>query len=388
MLVYGDSNVTKYIASYANVNENDASVSDVLDTTEISLVGSSATAYMRQVLTDSEDAGYYRINMIPPALSGGLEVFAKADGYKFDANSDIKLVNDLEKGKVSTYDLELEPVSSNIVEKNETTGEVNVPPIPVDTSSFSDWNLTGCNDYSKWQVVANPLTIAVDDNATGWIDTVWGDTNVTLLPDADVNTTGYIWFGNKSTGMFSDKQNFSSSAVCGQAITKEVNLSNYSFPVLNFKSWFEVESVDVAKGMYDQMKVGFIIPSSSNGGATTVSIYTANGDKETVYTDTYYPLDSLNPEYEPDIQDANVPYSSAGINALPVWKNYSVAVDGLAGYNVKFVFDFNSMDSLFNGFRGWGIDDVKVENSMNNVLALPPMVPETNTAITSPKVLR
>ena len=385
-----ENNVTQYLGSYSQISGAN-SVSDVLDTTEISLVGSSATAYMRQVLTDSKNPGYYRINMIPPALNGGLEVFAKADGYKFNVNSDIKLVDDLEKGKVSTYDLELEPVDSNIIEKNTTTGEINVPPMPVSTNSFGDWNLTGCsvNSKSKWQVVTNPLSI--DVNNTDWANTVWGETNVTLLPDAETNTTGYVWFGDKDTGMFSNtNENTSNGAVCGKAITKEVNLSNYSFPVLNFKSWFEVESVDVAKGMYDQMKVGFIIPSSSNGGASTVTIYTANGDKETVSTDTYYPLDSINPEYEPDIQDANVPYSSAGVNALPVWKNYSVAVDGLAGHNVKFVFEFKSMDSLFNGFRGWGIDDVKVENSMDNVLALPPMVPETNTTteIVTNKVLR
>ena len=70
---------------------------------------------------------------------------------------------------------------------------------------------------------------------------------------------------------------------------------------------------------------------------------------------------------------------------MPVWKTYQVPVDGLAGYKVKFVFDFNSVDSLFNGFRGWGIDNVKVTNSMNDVISLPPMVPEIDTTTTSYK---
>jgi len=350
----------QYLGSYADVG-GVQNVSDVLDTDTITLVGSSATAYMRQVIT--KDSGYYRINMIPPKLSGGLEIFAKAEGYKFDSNADIKLVNDLEVGKVSTYDLYLKPIDSSVK-----------PVLPV--TSFSDWNLTSeCSvEDVKWQVVTNPLDIKISN--TDWASSVWGEENVSLLPDMNTSTNGYVWFGDKNTGMFSDKSNTSSSAVCGKAITPVIDLTNYSFPVLTFNSWFEVESVDVAKYQYDQLNVGFIIPSSENDGKAEVTVYNSNGDAITVKTDTYYPLDKLNPEYEPSVQNANVPYSSAGVGVMPVWKTYQVPADGLAGYKVKFVFDFNSMDSLFNGFRGWGIDNVKVTNSMDDVLSLPPMVPE------------
>ena len=361
----------QYLGSYADV-EGVKHVSDVLDTDSITLVGSSATAYMRQVIT--KDGGYYRINMIPPELSGGLKIFAKAEGYKFDANSDIKLVKDLEAGKVSKYDLELEPIDANIT-----------PELPV--VSFSDWNFTNeCSvDDVKWQVVTDPTNIKITSD---WANTVWGE-EISLLPDINTSTSGYVWFGDVKTGMISDTaENTSSSTVCGKAITPVIDLSNYSFPVLTFDSWFEVESVDVAKYQYDQMNVGFIIPSSENGGKDEVIVYNANGDKVTVKTDTYYPLDKLNPDYEPSIQSSTVPYSSAGINAMPVWKTYQVPVDGLAGYKVKFVFDFNSMDSLFNGFRGWGIDNVKVTNSMNDVLAMPPMVPELPETVPAAKIVR
>lgn len=373
---------TKYLASYADIS-GAKSVSDVLDTPKITLVGSSATAYMRQVITKDDNngkAGYYRINMIPPSLSGDLQIFAKADGYKFNSDSDIKLVNDLEAGKVSNYDLELEPV-----EINNTNPKV-VPDLNI--TGFNDWNFTNeCGvENSKWQVVANPTDINVTNSS--WSETVW-ESNMTLLPDSILSTTGYVWFGDKNTGLFSDTGwNTSSAPVCGKAITPVVDLSNYSFPVLTFKSWFEVESVDVAQGQYDQMKIGFIIPSSDNNGSTSVTIYNTNGDAITVNTDTYYPLDSLNPEYEPSIQDPYIPYSSAGINTLPVWKDYEVSVDGLAGYKVKFVFNFNSVDSLFNGFRGWGIDGVKVQESMDKALSLPPMVPDIDPSITATKKVR
>ena len=366
--------VTQYLASYSDIS-GASSVSDVLDTTEITLVGSSATAYMRQVIT--KDGGYYRINMIPPSLSGGLEIFAKAEGYKFNANTDIKLVNDLAVGKVSNYDLLLEPIDSNL----KVSPDINI-------TDFNNWSFSNeCSVNSvTWQVVTSPLDINVTNST--WAQTVWGSDKA-LLPDSNGLTSGYVWFGDVNTGLFSDTgDNTSSSTVCGKAITPVIDLSNYSFPVLSFNSWFEVESVDVAKGQYDQMNIGFIIPKSDNGGASKVTIYNANGDTVEVDTDTYYPLESLNPEFEPSIQSSNVPYSSAGLNALPVWKDYKVSVDGLAGYKVKFVFDFNSKDPLYNGFRGWGVDSVKVEESMNNVLSLPPMLPEIGSSVTAAKVVR
>jgi len=365
-----DKNITQYVASYADVT-GVKNVSDVLDTDSITLVGSSATAYMRKVISKKD--GYYRINMIPPKLNGGLEIFAKAEGYKFDSNSDIKLVNDLAAGKVSTYDLYLEPVDTNIA-----------PVLPV--SSFSDWNFTnecGVKDV-KWQVVTDPTNIKITGD---WANTVW-DENVSLLPDVNTSTNGYVWFGDKNTSMFSDTgKNTSSGTVCGKAVTPVIDLTNYSFPVLTFDSWFEVESVDVAKNQYDQMNIGFIIPKSENGGSDTATIYNSNGDAITVQTDKYYSLDKLNPDNEPSVQNAEVPYSSAGLNLMPIWKTYAVPVDGLAGYKVKFVFDFNSEDSLFNGFRGWGIDDVQIKNNMNNVLSLPPMIPQTEDTVSSAKII-
>ena len=357
------STVEHYLASYADISGAN-SVEDVLDTPSISLAGESVTAYMRKVLT--KDNGYYRINMIPPALSGGLEIFAKASGYKFDSNSDIKLVNDLAKGKVSEYDLELEPVKAE-----------SIKPKPV--TSFNDWNFTdNCVPSVKWQVVTNPLNIEV--NNTSWANTVWGEDNVSLLPDKDTDTNGYVWFGDKATGTYSDTgDNTSSQAVCGKAITPVIDLTNNAFPVLKFDSWFEVETVDVAQYEYDQMKVGFIIPKAKNGGKDEVTIYNTNGDAITVNTNQYYTLDMLNPYNEPDVQDAEVPYSSAGDGILPVWKQYTVNAAGLAGYKVKFVFNFESEDDLFNGFRGWGVDNVTVDENQSTSIEMPPMVPTVDT---------
>ena len=50
-------------------------------------------------------------------------------------------------------------------------------------------------------------------------------------------------------------------------------------------------------------------------------------------------------------------------------------MEELAGYKVKFVFRFNSKDSLFNGFRGWGIDKIEAVDDMEDNLIYPPQLP-------------
>ena len=362
-------NVSIYLVSYADIEEDAIpSVSAVLDIPAINLVGESATAYLRQALTDKE--GFYQINMIPPELSGALEVFAKAEGYKFDSNLDIKLVNDLEAGKVSEYNLELEPVNPQ-----------EIPPV---VTAWDNWTYESCDNVPSvnWQITPeDPTTIQINNeawlNTLGYCDNGSCDT-VSLLPDPDNTTTGYLWFGDNNTGMFTDKDNStsypntSSGKVCGKAISPVYDLSYYGFPVLDFTSWFEVESVDIAKYQYDQLSVGFMIVSDND---SDVKLYKSNGEELTVKPNQFYSLELLNPDSEPNIQSATVPYSSQGIDAEPVWVDYTVPVDMLAGYKVKFVFYFNSKDALFNGFRGWGVDSIKVKDDIDSALAFPPSPP-------------
>jgi len=344
----------KLVASYVDVPYDlNRKINDLVDILKFELVAPSVTAYLRQVITEND--GYYRINMIPPNLSGQLEIFAKAEGYKFDSNADIKLVNDLAPGKVSIYNLELEPINANV------TSIVVENKIALD---FDKWNLEeSCSEDVKWQIIVEPETITVAD--TSWALQVWGTENVSLLPDSYQETEGYLWFGNSETGTYASSNGYQ---VCGKAISEVINLENMTFPVLKFLSWFEVESVDIAKGMFDQMYIGFILPKEENGNADEVVVYTSKGEKIVLKTDKIYSITVLNPEEEPIIQDANIPYSNQGVNALPIWKEYVVPIEPLAGLKVKFVFYFNSVDGLYNEFRGWGIDKIEVVDSLNETL--------------------
>ena len=364
----GDYNATVRASSNIDMTGGFSAVKDVLDVPSIDLVGESATAYLRQVTTDTD--GSYQINLIPTELSGDLIVFAKAEGYKFesDANLDVKLVDDLETGYVSKYDLYLNPITTDV-----NTSE----PTPVATT-FDGWTIESCDTYSNTSVNWNKLTSA-DITVTGYAasSSVYDDATLSLLADVVDSTTGYLWFGYTGTGTFSDTtSNYSNGKVCGKVISPSIDLANYAFPTLDFKTWFEVESVDIAKGMYDQMEVGFI-PSAN------ATLYAIDGSSYDVVADQYYKLDLLNPDYEPAVQSGSVPYSSAGVDAAPKWLDVTLPVEQLAGQTVQFVFTFNSKDSLYNGFRGWGVDGVSIKESMTDNIENPPTIPnidDTGTA--------
>lgn len=336
-------------ASYTDFPEDKIdTLTQLVDVPSIDLVGASATAYMRQTITE-DDGGYY-INMIPVELNNKLQVFAKATGYKFDSELDVKLVNDLATGYVSQYNLELVPVPSTITP----------PEVPVISSDFSTWSEgTSCTTNSKW----NKLTSIPTE----------------LLADNFIASSNYLWFGNLETKTFED----SSLSVCGQIESAEFDLTNNAFPELKFKTWFEVESVDVAKKMFDQMTIGIKLM-----GTTAKVVYLNNGTTLTLQPYTFYPINVLNPDNEPAIQSETVGFSSGGVGMSAVWIDIKMPVDYLAGEKVKFVFDFHSKDANYNNFKGWGIDAVSIKDDMKDALMLPPSTPELVEVIPLTKKLR
>jgi hypothetical protein len=160
------------------------------------------------------------------------------------------------------------------------------------------------------------------------------------------------WFGNSAFGTYSG--NFmGASGVCAMdnggssgngagdgQISGDLISPLFHLPVgaatLQFRAWWEIESVDPQQYAYDMMVVSVI---DQAGGVTTVG--------------------TLNPEIDTN-GPANQPYSSGGYNATPVWNLYSADLGAFAGQDVRIAFSFNSSDSLYNGYRGWLIDDVVV----------------------------
>ncbi|MFO0756871.1 MAG: DNRLRE domain-containing protein [Byssovorax sp.] len=160
------------------------------------------------------------------------------------------------------------------------------------------------------------------------------------------------WFGNANFGTYtgnfmgqsgacvSDNGGESGAGSGDGEISGDLTSPVFHLPAgaatLQFRAWWEIESVDPQQFAFDRMVVSVL----DEGGVLTS-------------------LGTLNPEIDTN-GPANQPYSSGGYNATPVWNLYTMDLSAFENQNVRIVFGFSSNDSLYNGYRGWMIDDVVV----------------------------
>ncbi|MBK8259019.1 MAG: DNRLRE domain-containing protein [Polyangiaceae bacterium] len=157
------------------------------------------------------------------------------------------------------------------------------------------------------------------------------------------------WFGNSTNGTYTG--NFmAQNGTCasfnggsgGSAVSGSLTSPLLTIPpgsaLLQFRAWWEIESVDPQQFAFDQLLVQVV------SGATVTTIGT------------------LNPEIDTN-GFSGQPYSSGGFDAAPVWSLYEMDLSAYAGQNVQIRFRFQSQDSLYNAFRGWMVDTVTVYGS-------------------------
>ena len=161
-------------------------------------------------------------------------------------------------------------------------------------------------------------------------------------------SSGVAWFGDATTGTFcgTDFTPVSQTSLdgCTSLEAQQGDLTSPTFSllgqtsaVLTFDSWWEIEAVEGQS--YDVMSVEY----STDGGNTWTTAGTLN------------PASATNGAANQDFT------SGGGIEVPGVWQPYSVDLSGAANASSVMVrFDFNTIDDLYNGFRGWLLDDVKV----------------------------
>lgn len=213
------------------------------------------------------------------------------------------------------------------------------------------WTKTGF-----WHRVVNPHTIRVADKIR--LDYVH-------LPDAGYLPAAYSgtaawWFGEDATGTFigadysqtqgNNSGGTSITSKSGELVSPLIDLSNVSQATLSFYTWWEIEGVDV--NMYDLMYVDV----STDGGATFTNLGHLN------------PLDDANTE-------PYIAYSTNGVNVPGEWGRMYFSLDNYVGQQIKVRFRFNTGDSLYNGFRGWFVDDVSVAGTAIPALTLTSIQP-------------
>lgn len=192
---------------------------------------------------------------------------------------------------------------------------------------------------------------------------------VTLAPD-DVSA-GYVpdpasgsacWYGDQRSDPFT-QGNFlgdfdeavetierfnggtSISANSGALVSPWIDLSAAQGPLsLSFLTWWEIEAVNPNDSGYDLMSIEI----KDEDGSDWVTLARLNPLSDPVGNDN---LDQL-------------PYSNRGFNRAPAWLTQEpIALDAYAGKRIQIRFVFETVDPLYNGFRGWMLDDIKITST-------------------------
>jgi hypothetical protein len=217
------------------------------------------------------------------------------------------------------------------------------------------------------------------------VDLAAGDESGGALPGA-LGGTKSLWYGEDATGNYrgapwagggspllqvGGRSNAANSGTASSPFFAVPNTLNSTS--LSFKSWFEIESVnpgpvtidDLTFDPFDIMDVTVDV----QGGASGVLVKRMNPDE--------------NPGGAP-----RTPFTSGGFNAPPTTSTFVVDLSAYRGQTIRLNFTFNTVDILYNGFRGWIVDDVAVVIGSETTAAPPILGAPLVARMTAPSAPR
>jgi len=290
---------------------------------------SLTNGYFSSVLTDNK--GQFFIPAIPletgKSVIPAFKLRVMKDTYKITYITGIVLL----ENRMKIRNFSLPPASGGGTIIFEETFE-----------SQTDWLYNGFWHRQQNAAISNAafpkyVLLAPNDNSNGAIPSAYAGQY-----DA--------WFGEASTGNFMGTQSSYDADLSGGTSIEEHHgaMTSPAFTVtsgtgaasLNFWSWFEVESVNPNAYGYDIMEV-FVVNMPDTTQQTS--------------------LGRLNPYSDPILDNRHaIPYTSGGFNISPVWKYETFDLTPFIGQNIRLRFAFRTVDYLYNGFRGWFVDNIKV----------------------------
>lgn len=214
------------------------------------------------------------------------------------------------------------------------------------TAGFSDgfetesgWTATGFWHRSTLTDGESPfVNSAVTD---GLVNLAPGDGSAGALP-SPFDGSYVFWYGQDATGSYIGTR--ANSIVGSGGTSTSANSGTLTSPVivvpsdgaLEFRTWFEIESVDAP--YFDLMTISI---EQVTPAGPTVELGNLNSDTD---------FNGL----------AATPFSSGGYNTAPAWTIVSEDISAYSGQSIRLKFGFSTGDVLYNGFRGWIIDNVQV----------------------------
>ncbi len=223
------------------------------------------------------------------------------------------------------------------------------------------WTISAPVDGVRWQRKSNTLSSV--NNAVDQCVLLAADEGTQVCSSPGVNacieqigaiSNAYggnyaLWFGNPDQGTYvgnflgaSGNCTNNDGGTSGTVVSGTATSPQFLVPAgagmknLQFRAWWEIESVDPQQNAYDRMVVQIV-----NQAGVVTQIGTLNPD-----------VDANGP--------ANAPYSSGGYNRTPVWSLYDFDISAYAGQQIQVQFFFLTQDSAYNAYRGWLIDNVTV----------------------------
>ena len=179
-----------------------------------------------------------------------------------------------------------------------------------------------------------------------YVDAAPGDASAGAFPSPFAGSFAF-WYGNPAAGNYLGPQVEGDAAGSGGTSTAP-NTGTLTSPqivlptatgmslILRFNTWWEIESV--TPNNFDLMQVSI----------------------QDVGTSAITPLGVLNPSTNPPFLLKSTPFTSGGFNTPPVWVEVVQDVSSFRGKTIRLIYTFNTVDVLYNGFRGWIIDNVRL----------------------------
>lgn len=184
-----------------------------------------------------------------------------------------------------------------------------------------------------------------------------GDASAAL--PAPVQGTHAVWYGQPSSGNFLGGQQLFDNDLSG-GTSVSANSGTLTSPLIPlpatangltiaFRTWFEIESQNPNEAGYDIMRIQVV------DGTTNAVLLERR----------------LNPFIDPSLPNREaIPFTSGGFNLPPVWRRDVIDVTAFRGRTIRLRFTFDTVDHLYNGFRGWIVDDIQVTDEVSSGASL------------------